>query len=128
MNMKILLIDDDEAIRKSFALTLRDAGFHVDLAASGTQGLECLQQHSYDLIFLDLKMPGMNGCETLFQIRKINPDIPVYIITAFHEEYLSDLERLTDKNISFELLKKPIDSENLIALTKSVFIEPQLIE
>ncbi|ETR72531.1 MAG: Sporulation initiation phosphotransferase F [Candidatus Magnetoglobus multicellularis str. Araruama] len=128
MNNKILVIDDDTAIRKSFALTLNDIGFQVDQASSGNQGIENIKNKTYDLIFLDLKMPGLNGCETLSRIRQINTDVPVYIITAFHQEYFADLQQLDSENIAYELLKKPIDSNNLIALVNSMLIGPQVLE
>ena len=128
MNQLILVIDDDEAIRKSFSLTLNDAGFSVHLADSGKKGINQVRSTAYALIFLDLKMPGLNGCKTLSEIRKINQNVPIYIITAFHEEFFSELKELDDNEISYELLKKPVDRENLIALAKSILFEPQLMD
>ena len=126
MTQSILVIDDDPAIRKSFSLTLSDHGFHVDLAESGIIGLNKLQAGSYYLILLDLKMPEMDGIQTLRKIRKLNPDIPVYIITAFHEEFLFQLNQLDQENIAYELLKKPIGQNKLVLLAKSVIHGPQL--
>ncbi len=70
MSERILVIDDEEVVRMSFTLALEDAGFRVDTAESGEKGLQMKKDAEYDLIFLDLKMPGMNGVETLRQIRK----------------------------------------------------------
>ena len=55
-------------------------------------------------------------------------NVPIYIITAFHEEFFSELKELDDNEISYELLKKPVDRENLIALAKSILFEPQLMD
>lgn len=122
---RILVIDDDEGIRKLFLLSLEGKGFQIDTAESGEQGIEIMQQTKYDLIYLDLKMPGMNGVETLRELRKMDKDVPVYIITAFHEEYFDLLKAAEQDGIDFELLKKPFDSEQLILVTKGVLDGPE---
>lgn len=122
---RILVIDDDEGIRKLFLLSLEGKGFQIDTAESGEKGIEIIQQTKYDLIYLDLKMPGMNGVDTLRELRKMNKDVPVYIITAFHEEYFDQLKAAEEDGIDFELLKKPFDSEQLILVTKGVLDGPE---
>jgi CheY-like chemotaxis protein len=122
---RILVIDDDEGIRKLFLLSLEGKGFQIDTAESGKQGIEIMQQTKYDLIYLDLKMPDMNGVETLRELRKMDKDVPVYIITAFHEEYFDLLKAAEQDGIDFELLKKPFDSEQLILVTKGVLDGPE---
>jgi len=89
---RLLFIDDDEAIRKSFALAFEDAPFAVDTAESGERGLALLNDAAYDLVFLDLRMPGMNGAAVLKSIRAGNKEIPVYIVTAFYEEFVRELQ------------------------------------
>ncbi len=91
MSKRILIIDDDEAVRRSFILAFEDIGFKVDTAESGEKGLQMKNQAEYDLIFLDLKMPGMDGVETLRQIRKNDKKVPIYIFTAFHKEFMDQL-------------------------------------
>ena len=125
MNKQILVIDDDAAIRKSFHLALEDTAFKVDSAESGEKGIEMERQVSYDLIFLDLKMPGLNGVETLRKIRENNQEVPVYIITAFHDEYFADLKKIQADRIHFELLAKPLDSGQIVAITQAVLGGPR---
>jgi DNA-binding response OmpR family regulator len=120
MNKQILVIDDDEAIRKSFKLALDEAGYRVDTAESGETGIKRAQQAIYDMIFLDLKMPGLNGVQTLRELRKFHAAVPVYIVTAFHKEFFKDLKILTNDGIEFELLRKPIGSDEILELTDSV--------
>ncbi len=113
MSKRILVIDDEDAIRKAFVLSLEDTGYPVDTADSGRKGIEMERENRYDLIFLDLKMPGMNGVETLRALRKIDKDVPVYIVTAFYAEFFEGLNEAGKDGIDFEILKKPLDGQSL---------------
>lgn len=124
MSKRILVIDDDLGIRRSFSLTLGDAGYRVDTAESGEKAIGMPQGHPYDLVYLDLKMPGMNGVETLRELRKMDKEVPIYIITAFHAEFLDQLESATEDRIDFELLKKPIGSRQLTDVTRGILEGP----
>ncbi len=123
----ILVIDDEEAVRKSFALALEDTGCRVETAESGSKGIEEVRSAKYDLIFLDLKMPGMNGVETLMEIRKIDREVPVYIVTAFHKEFFDQLRVAEEEGVRFELLRKPLSSDQIVLITKSILDSPQTI-
>ncbi len=120
MSKRILVIDDDLAIRKSFALALEDANCQVDTAESGKEGIDKVSNTEYDLIFLDLKMPGINGVETLIRMRDGGYKMPVYIITAFHEEFIDQLRIAADKGYEFEVMQKPIMSEDLVRITEAI--------
>jgi len=126
MKNTILVIDDEESVRKSFALSLEDSGYGVDAAESGEKGLQMLHNKRYDLIFLDLKMPGMDGVATLEKIREKDKDTPVYIVTAFHEEFFSKLQKLTKAGIKYEITDKPLDSDMILLITRSVIEGPQI--
>ena len=119
MNKRILVIDDDESIRKSFILALEDTDYQVDIAESGEKGIEMEHKDKYDLIFLDLKMPGLNGVETLRELRKIDKDVPVYIVTAFHKEFFEGLKSAGEDGIDFEVVKKPIGGDDIVLVAKS---------
>jgi YesN/AraC family two-component response regulator len=69
-------------------------------------------------------MPGMNGCETLQEIRKLDDVTPIYIITAFHQEFFEYLKEATEQNLNFELLHKPVDSEILLKVVKGILDKP----
>jgi DNA-binding response OmpR family regulator len=120
MGKKIIVIDDESAIRKSFELALEDSEFEVNTASSGKEGLEMLKQGSYDLVFLDLKMPGMNGVETLREIRKRDKKIPVYIVTAFYGEFFDELSSMAEGGTEFEVLNKPVDGDTILKLCQAV--------
>ena len=120
MNEHILVIDDDIGIRESLLLVLGDAGYQVDTVESGEQGIERVRNNNYDLIFLDIKMAGMDGIETLQEIRKMGKKIPVYIITAFQREYFRQLEDAKQDGMDFEVIEKPFDRKRLLSLVKDI--------
>ncbi|MFO8102357.1 MAG: response regulator [Dehalococcoidia bacterium] len=120
MSKRILIIDDEESVRKGFSLSLEDAGYETDTAADGLKGVEKVKNSQYDMILLDLKMPNMDGVATLREIRKLYEDLPVYIITAFHAEFFDQLQSATKEGIEFELLRKPIESDDLCAIVDGV--------
>ncbi len=120
MSKRILVIDDDAAVRKSFALTLDDAGWQVDTVESGEAGVDKASNTEYDLIFLDLKMPGINGVETLIRLRDNGHTMPVYMITAFHEEFMDQLRVAADEGYEFEVMQKPIEGQDLVRITTAI--------
>ena len=125
MAKRILIIDDEESVRKSFILALEDADYEVDTAASGEEGVRSVKKVRPNLIFLDLKMPGMNGVDTLGEIRKIDRDVPVYIVTAFLKEFLDLLNAAVKRGIKFEVLNKPIESQQIRAIVKAALEGPR---
>lgn len=79
----ILVVDDEENIRFLYKEELIDEGYEVILAGSGKEALELLKKKIPDLITLDIKMPDMDGIETLRLIKEINKNIPVILCTAY---------------------------------------------
>jgi DNA-binding response OmpR family regulator len=124
----ILIIDDEEAIRRSFELALKESGYKVTTVSSGEKGIDELKNNSYQLVFLDLKMPQMNGTQTLKKIREFSSSIPIYIVTAFHKEFLIELDDLRKSNLSFQIIKKPIGSLEILAIAQSVLERPMQLQ
>ena len=89
----ILAIDDEEVVRDAFELALAHTEYDVETAANGEEGLEMAAARKPDLIFLDLKMPGIDGVETLRRLQTCCADVPVYIVTAFYQEFFRDLKK-----------------------------------
>jgi CheY-like chemotaxis protein len=125
MGKYILVIDDEEAVRKSFKMALEDTGYQIDTAESGEIGVNKVFSFDYDLIFLDLNMPGMNGIEALRQIRRINTKVPIYIFTAFHQDFLNELKIAQEEMLNFEVLKKPIGTDLIVKLIKLILGHPE---
>ena len=118
MKKRILVIDDDEAVRKAFLLALEDTGYHVDTAESGEMGLKMRKKNKYDLYFLDLHMLGLNGVETLRALRKIDKNVPIYIVTAFYKMYFDELIKAEGEGIGFEVVRKPIGGDQIVQVTQ----------
>jgi DNA-binding NtrC family response regulator len=112
---KILLVDDDDNVRSIIADNLRDCGFFPIEASSGFAALDILQKAKPSVILLDLKMPGMDGFETLQKIKEINTYIPVIILTA-HGDIPTAVE--TIKAGAYDFLIKPPNFELLVLTLK----------
>ncbi len=87
---KILVVDDEESIRYLYKEELEEEGFAVEVAKSGEEALEKVPLFKPDLVTLDIKMPGMNGIETLKRIRDLDRQIPIIMCSAYGE-YKQDL-------------------------------------
>lgn len=110
MKPKLLLIDDEEGIRKVLGLSLRDAGYEVITAADGKQGLECLKQENPLIVLTDIKMPGLDGMEVLQRIKSISPDTEVIMITGHGE---MDLAVKSLQWEASDFITKPIQDQAL---------------
>src|SRR5206468_7390632 len=78
----VLIIDDEEEIRESIELLSNSEGFSTNSAASGEEGLKKIDENLYDLVLLDLMLPGKSGMEVQREIKRIDPTLPIVIITA----------------------------------------------
>jgi CheY-like chemotaxis protein len=109
--MRLLIVDDEPHIRQMMRLTLEPAGYQVDEASNGEAGLARFGDgHDYAAVLLDQKMPGIDGLETLREIRKRAPGAPVLIVTAFASVELAvDAMKLG----ATDFLRKPMTPEAL---------------
>lgn len=80
---RILVVDDEEAIRLLYKEELTEAGYDVDMAPDGAEALRKVQEARPDLLTVDLRMPGMDGIELLSRVRAIHRDLPIIISTAY---------------------------------------------
>ncbi len=119
MTQNILIIDDDPAVRGAFQLILGEIGFKVRLAEDGLQGIEMANAERPDLIFLDLKMPGIDGVETMRRLLAMDSTLNIYLVTAFSQEYFSQLKAAQDENLRFQLANKPLSSNQIRHIARS---------
>jgi len=85
MKNKILIIDDDFSIREFYKTFFMENGFDVITAEDGIVGLEYFKEQRPDIILLDISMPEKNGLDVLREIREIDEEIPVFLLTAYEE-------------------------------------------
>ncbi|WAK03233.1 response regulator [Methylobacter sp. YRD-M1] len=125
---KILVIDDDPAVRGAFKLILEEDNFSVQEAEDGLQGIEMALVERPDLIFLDLRMPGIDGVETLRRLKTIDDTLNIYIVTAFSNEYMEQLKGIHEEGYKFELASKPLSSAQIrnIAQIARIAAAPRL--
>ena len=110
-NASILVIDDDITVCDLFKETLEGVGHSVATTSDPYRGLEMIGERDYDLVFLDLKMPGMNGSELFSRIRLVKPKLPVTIITGFPD---SDLMMEALAHGPLGVMSKPFTASNIL--------------
>jgi DNA-binding NtrC family response regulator len=121
----ILIVDDEKNIRLTVSQSLETLNISVHTAASGQEALKKLREESFGLVFLDLKMPGMDGMEVLSRIKKEWPKIRVIIITA-HGTIESAVEAMKLGAVDF--IQKPFTPGDIRQLAKSVLERETLRE
>ena len=109
----ILIIDDDDQLRKSFHKLLKEEAYQVQSAASGEAGLEMVKAGLPDLVILDMRLPGMNGLETFRGIHAIEAKLPVIIMTAFGT---TETAIKATKMGAFDYVLKPFDIPDMLKL------------
>lgn len=125
---RVLIIDDNEAIRHAIREILALDNIETTLAKNGAEGIALFQaaQGSFDLILLDLTMPVLSGEETFIQLTKIRPDIPIVLMSGYSEEEAS--RRFTGVGLT-SFLKKPFRLEQLLEkINQAVLLSASLIQ
>jgi nitrogen regulation protein NR(I) len=111
----ILIVDDDDQLRKSFHKLLVEEGYTVASAASGEDGLRNIQKSMPDLVVLDMRLPGMNGLDTFRAIHRLEPKLPVIIMTAFGTtEHAIEATKLG----AFDYVLKPFDIPGMLGIIR----------
>ncbi|GBD88262.1 alginate biosynthesis transcriptional regulatory protein AlgB [bacterium BMS3Abin03] len=119
---KILCVDDEPVILDSFRKILVLDGYSVDTVETGKEALALIQNHSYDFVFTDLKMPGMDGVEVTKAVKHLRPDIDVIIITGY-----ATVETAVEcmKYGAMDYVQKPFTEDELLEFTKKSLIKRQ---
>ncbi|NIP42811.1 MAG: response regulator [candidate division Zixibacteria bacterium] len=121
---KVLLVDDEVEFTKTLSERLESRGLKVDSANSGEEAIKKIGESSYDAIFLDLAMPGMDGIETLKGLLAENPDLQVILLTG-HASINKSVEAV--KLGAKDFLEKPANIDKLLAKIKEASTERMLI-
>lgn len=105
---KVLVVDDDPVVGKSFDRVLSEKGYEVSTALSGPEALKKLGEEDYDVVFTDIRMPGMDGIEVAERVRSKRPWIPVVIVTGYGTA--ANEARAKEAGVS-GFLRKPLSPE-----------------
>jgi DNA-binding response OmpR family regulator len=114
---KILIIDDEASLRQTLTRILQQAGFEVTTAENGEQGLAFLKTTDFDLVYLDIRMPGLAGLDVLQIMHADHPALPVILFTA-QPDLSSAVEALRGGAVDYML--KPLKPETIIARTRAI--------
>lgn len=110
----IMVVDDDWLIRDILARVLRGEGYEVFTARNGSEALEETSRRAFDVVFLDIAMPGLSGLETLTRITTRDPDIPVVLLTALTDPAFEKVAMLRNATA---VLTKPCSITEIIHMT-----------
>jgi two-component system, NtrC family, nitrogen regulation response regulator NtrX len=125
MRARILVIDDEAEIRRSVRMILEYDGYDVLEASSGPEGVALAEKEAPDLVFLDVKMPGMDGLEALQRIKAVNETLPVVIISG-HGTVSTAVE--ATKAGAFDFIEKPLASERVLLTIRNALDQTRLAD
>ena len=111
--LSTLIVDDHVGMRTTLQDILEDEGYHVSSASSGDEAIELCQEHKFDIILMDVRMPGINGVEAFKKIKTISKDSRVIMMSAYSIDEMK-LEALKEGAIAF--LEKPLDISQVLKL------------
>ena len=114
---KIMVVDDDEGVRITLDGIIDDEGYDVIGAEDGTKAIELAKETPFDLILMDIKMPGINGVETYREIKKISPQSVVAMMTGF---YVEDLIKEALDEGAYAVIYKPFTVEGVMDIVQAV--------
>ena len=115
----ILITDDDAGTREIFKDRLEAEGYKVSAASTGEEAIKIAKENSQNILFLDMKIPAMNGLEVYLRIKELNPSIVVVIITANEEDMKEWINKGFEDNL-YACLTKPLDIDKCLKLIKDI--------
>ena len=120
---KILVVDDDPAVQMTIRLLLERAGHDVEVAGDGKKGIAAFEADDFDLLFLDIFMPGMDGLETMRHVHRLRPAMPIIVISGrplvADEGSQPDFLAMAIKLGAISSLPKPFRPADLLAKVES---------
>ena len=124
MPLRILVVDDELSVRDSLSKWFRESGYEADAAADATEALKKLEKKTWDVAFLDIKLPGMDGMELHQRIKSICPEIAVIMITAYASV---DTAVRSLKEGAYDYVTKPVDPDYLTHLVGKIAEQRRLV-
>jgi CheY-like chemotaxis protein len=121
--VRIMIIDDDEEMRSLLKDFFEEEGFETDSASNGVDALRTLSKDHFDLVITDIRMPGLTGLDILPRIRRLKPEIPIIVMTAYASD---DVRRRSLSGGATTYLEKPIHLSKLRTVIREVVLRKQL--
>ncbi len=123
-DLSILIVDDDEDIAINVSDILREFGYACDTAFDGASALNLVENNSYDIVLLDFKMPDMDGAKHYGRIKKIQPQLVAFMVTAYAGSH--GIERAMNAGVS-EVMQKPVDIHQLLERVSEAAVQPLVL-
>ncbi|MFA6147487.1 MAG: sigma-54 dependent transcriptional regulator [bacterium] len=124
-SVNILVVDDEEIVRESLTSWLEEDGYHVECAESGKKALERLPDRNWDLMLVDLKMPGMDGIQLMDEVHKTTPDMLVIIMTAYATV---DTAVKAMKKGAYDYFVKPFNPDDISLTIRKIVDHHKLVQ
>jgi two-component system, NtrC family, response regulator HydG len=115
--IRVFIIDDDRDFAESLSMAIEGRGFDVEVAFSGEEAIEKFHEKDFDIVFMDVKLPGKNGVESFIEIKKFKPGVRVVMMTGYSLEQL--LEQAV-RNGAWGVLHKPLDMNHIIKMLEKI--------
>lgn len=117
-DLNLLVVDDDRDFSEGLAEYLELDGHRVDVASSGEEGIEACGKFDYDVVLMDIGLPGLNGVESLVKIKELSPEINCFLLTGY------TAQQVVDQGLeagALEILSKPVDLAGLLQRLSALF-------
>ncbi len=113
-NIRVLIVDDEETIGLGISEILKEEGFDATYVISGREAVEEVKKKPYDLVFMDIIMPDMNGLETYREIKKIRPSIKVILFTGYFKDASDVIDQGVKEGMIDEYIRKPYFADEIV--------------
>jgi len=116
---RLLIVDDDPGMTETLADILSDMGHDVDIAGDGYRAIEMIETNAYEVVLMDVMMPGINGVETFKRVKHISPSMKFIMMTGYRQE-VAELVEEAAKNGAYTCLYKPLDMNKVVAIVDEI--------
>lgn len=124
MTIRVLVVDDEPSVLLTLAANLELEGFEVETAATGAEALQVVASRQVDLVFSDIRMPGLSGIDLFRQLKRLRPDLPMILNTAFFSE--TEVRAAVREGV-FAVLPKPIDLDHVATMLRRAAGRPLVL-
>ncbi len=111
---RVLIVDDEETIGLGISEILKDEGFEAAYVVSGSDAIKAVKESPYNIVFMDIVMPGMNGLETFREIKKLTPGAIVILFTGYFRDAEQVIAEGVKEGMIDEFIRKPYFADEIV--------------